>query len=430
MRTTHLPRMRVAAGAQAGAPLFAGAQGIRTIELSEAELLYTGLPDMSNAKHTMLIMYSPTCTYCKGMEAEVKELAKALTGETALQFVALDTSSPAARYFAKNVLGVHALPAFCTFPRQSRTFYKFKGSTRDANSLLKFLNMTCNQREAKLWALPGVAEAAAGEATAKAAPSTAVAAVGKKALSGVTSIDDAAAGTAANPPATPGGPSSIVTGIATCAAVAAALYFAVSRGSASAAERHANSGGVLVSAPASASAESPPSSSAPADSPPKLERLLSDIDTTISRTVSIMVRLVRARIGLVIAPVDDDVPAAASKAAPTGGAPPPPPPLPVTNTGPPAGGLGAPGSGPLGRGAKPTVAAATIYSAAAARMQIEDKGLQAMESALTHELVSVTGLSAEQVMAVMEEEGGNVSRTMDRLLASGSVNVQIKKTKA
>lgn len=79
---------------------------------------------------------------------QVKQLASGLAGQSDIHFVALDTTSHATRYFAKNVLGVHALPAFCTFPKASRTFYKFKvhaGSTSlrallQLQALLKFFS--------------------------------------------------------------------------------------------------------------------------------------------------------------------------------------------------------------------------------------------------------------------------------------------------
>lgn len=51
--------------------LSGGAENIDTINLQQAETLYLSLPERSNDKHTLLILYTPTCSHCKGMEDQV-----------------------------------------------------------------------------------------------------------------------------------------------------------------------------------------------------------------------------------------------------------------------------------------------------------------------------------------------------------------------
>ncbi len=48
------------------------------------------------------------------------KLAAGLAHEKSLVVVALNADPPAARYFAKEVLGVSALPSVVLFPRESR----------------------------------------------------------------------------------------------------------------------------------------------------------------------------------------------------------------------------------------------------------------------------------------------------------------------
>ena len=61
------------------------------------------------------------------MPNQVRLLASGLSAEAdQLSIETLNCSTPAARYFVKNVLGVPSVPSFCIFPRQSRTFYKYR----------------------------------------------------------------------------------------------------------------------------------------------------------------------------------------------------------------------------------------------------------------------------------------------------------------
>ena len=48
-----------------------GAENIQGIDLQQAEKLYLALPERSNDKHVLLIMYTPTCSHCKSMEEQV-----------------------------------------------------------------------------------------------------------------------------------------------------------------------------------------------------------------------------------------------------------------------------------------------------------------------------------------------------------------------
>jgi hypothetical protein len=66
-------------------------------------------------------------TYNVSNQPQIQRLAKGLSHEAGqLDIVALDCSSPMAKKFSQNVLGTAGVPAFAAFPRQSRTFYKFK----------------------------------------------------------------------------------------------------------------------------------------------------------------------------------------------------------------------------------------------------------------------------------------------------------------
>lgn len=58
---------------------------------------------------------------------QVRLLAEGLASESQqLSIKVLDCSDSETSTFAKEVLGVPSLPAFCIFPQHSRTFYKFK----------------------------------------------------------------------------------------------------------------------------------------------------------------------------------------------------------------------------------------------------------------------------------------------------------------
>ena len=72
---------------------------------------------------------------------QVRLLASGLASEANnLSIQVLNCSTPAARYFVKEVLGVPAVPSFCIFPKQSRTFYKYRqGRMMELDVLLCFL---------------------------------------------------------------------------------------------------------------------------------------------------------------------------------------------------------------------------------------------------------------------------------------------------
>lgn len=93
---------------------------------------------------------------------QLERLAEGLSHVPSVRVVALNGDTPEGRAFTREVLGVAYYPSVVTFPQHSRTFYKYKGRGRDAESLLRFLNMTCCGREDAMWTLNGVPQAAAG----------------------------------------------------------------------------------------------------------------------------------------------------------------------------------------------------------------------------------------------------------------------------
>lgn len=92
---------------------------------------------------------------CAPLDApmQVERLARGLAHERNLRVVALNGDPPEARLFARQVLNASFFPSVVSMPRKSRTFYTFKRGSADANSLLRFANMTCRGREESLYAL-------------------------------------------------------------------------------------------------------------------------------------------------------------------------------------------------------------------------------------------------------------------------------------
>ena len=195
-----------------------------------------------------------------------------------------------------------------------------------------------------------------------------------------------------------------------------------------------------------------------------MQQLLSDIDATLGRMAGVMVRLVRARLGLLIAPTDDDDAVAlatgSSASPPVGGR------AAAASLASPSGSPGLPGT-PLAGGGRlggPTVAAAyaapmassspslpeaaslasdapfpsqasssprsSSPSPAPSNWQIPQPAApgvpapapptpgQALELALHMQAPVGAGsrLAADQVLAMMAEEGDNVGRVIDRLM--------------
>jgi len=256
--------------------LFATSESVQQVSLEDVEKLYLSLCERSNSQHTLLVMYAPWCSHCKEVEPEVERLAKGLADQSSgVAVVALNCDASAARYFAKNVLGQKYLPAFCVFPKGSKTYYKYKGRNRDANSLLSFLNMVCNQQDDVVWSLqPDSSTAAGGTArSAAAGPSVAAAAGTKWALP--------------LPVQLPGGVKEVgVLPLAGAAVLIAALVALTRTPQPTAA---AAGGGAL-------------------STPTRTQQLSAQIDSSLRRMAGLMLRLMRARVGLAIADVPDEVP--------------------------------------------------------------------------------------------------------------------------
>uniref|UniRef100_A0A7R9V2W4 Thioredoxin domain-containing protein n=1 Tax=Chlamydomonas euryale TaxID=1486919 RepID=A0A7R9V2W4_9CHLO len=326
-----------AAAAEAIDDGYFGSPHVTELDLAAVEKLYMSLPELSNEKHVLVIAYTPSCIHCKAVRPEVQRLAAGLSHVSdSLSIVAMDASSPAAAYFVQNVLSLPGVPAVCAFPAQSRTYYKFKGSKLSSDTLLKFLNLTCNQQGKRLWALseptaalPAAAkvavdpQAVGGKPAARKAakaPAAATAAVPEvEAAAPVDAVDHAAEAALSVAEATP--PVALPAMLPSAAPVAAAVGFAAAAMFAfNTWQRRVQNHRVDVDADSDSDGEdtgaAPARRSAPAvqyadtGAALNMSQLLRDLDGALGRTSSIMVRLLRARIGLVIAP-----PSAASLAS-------------------------------------------------------------------------------------------------------------------
>ncbi|GAX80121.1 hypothetical protein CEUSTIGMA_g7559.t1 [Chlamydomonas eustigma] len=268
--------------------IFGGASNITAIDTKQAEKLYLSLPELANEQHVLLILYTPTCSHCKSMESQVRLLASGLSSEMdQLSIQALDCSTPAAKYFTKQVLGIPAVPAFCIFPRNSRTFYKYRGTSRDAESLLKFLNLVCNQNESRVWSL-------APSAASSNASST---------MPLLHTADSASA--AATPEIAAASPTNI-TAVWAVGAVSLLLGLValVMKGKKDQTHAH-NASSQDLGAAEVVRESSTQEGGASSSSTRPMQKLLSDIDSTLVRMTGLILRLVRARLGLIIAPMDD-----------------------------------------------------------------------------------------------------------------------------
>jgi hypothetical protein len=341
------------------APLFDGATNIQRVSLADAEKLYVSLAERANDSHVLMVLYAPWCKYCTSMESEVRRLARGLSHESgSLSILALDCDAPATRYFAKHVLGTPSLPAFCIFPKNSRTFFKYKGTSRDANSLLKFINMVCNQNEERLWELSGAEAGALEEVREEEKGSTRIVSVSQN--------PDARVISAIGVPAELVPHVTIAARLTVGIALLVGTYFIIK----SRQQAALNDAEVTLS-------EARPkedASNGTAEVSP-MQQLVSDIDSTIGRMWGVMVRLMKARVGLVLAPVDDEEPAAKTL--------PPPPKAEESSRS-----LNAPPSVP------------------------------AMTPPLPPPLpvVSKPNMSAEQVLAMLDEDKGDVGKTIERMM--------------
>jgi len=145
-------------GASKGKELWVGSKHVRAVSAEEAESMYMALCERTNEQHVLLIIYTPGCPQCKQMESEVEHLATGLSHINSLSVCALNIENDdVARYFAKEILGLKFVPSVVLFPKHSRTYYKFKGKAHSSEHLLRFLNMVCNQHDDKTWTLSNAA---------------------------------------------------------------------------------------------------------------------------------------------------------------------------------------------------------------------------------------------------------------------------------
>ncbi|GLI59035.1 hypothetical protein VaNZ11_000861 [Volvox africanus] len=133
--------------------LWVGSEYVRLASVNEAKELYLRQCDRGNSQNTLLVLYAPWCPHCRDMEDELERMAEGLSHVPTVRVVAVNCDSLEGRMFAREVLGVAYYPSIISFPEHSRTFFKYKGRQRDAESLLRFLNMTCCAREDQMWSL-------------------------------------------------------------------------------------------------------------------------------------------------------------------------------------------------------------------------------------------------------------------------------------
>ena len=355
------PSVRLHASISLEAPLFDGAANIQKVSLADAEKLYVSLSERANDSHVMMVLYAPWCKYCNSMEPEVRRLARGLAHESSnLSIIALDCDAPATRYFAKHVLGTPSLPAFCIFPKNSRTFFKYKGTSRDANSLLKFINMVCNQNEDSLWELSGAEAAALEEARVEDKGSTSILSVSQN--------PDARMISAIGVPPDLVPHVTIAARLTVGIALLLGTYFIIKSR-----QQALNDAEV-------ASLDSQPKGELSRESVElsPMQQLVTDIDSTIGRMWGVMMRLVKARVGLALAPVEDEEPDAKTLPPPTAKA--------------------EESSRPLSSGPPPSAPASN--------------------SPLP--VLSKPNVSAEQVLAMLDQDGGDVGKTIDRMMSMGS----------
>ena len=292
-----------------------------------------------------------------------------------------------------------------------------RGTNRDAESLLKFLNLVCNQNEEELWGLP--APEVETILNHEAAPTN----------TSVTVMADPGGGSKSST-------SGLYNGLLAMGVVAVLALFAgyIHRA------RQVEDGTLVVATPA---ADKPAT-----ESGRQMQKLLADIDSTIGRMAGLLLRLVRARLGLVIAPADDDASVAVAGGASAVDVTPSPPSTsspsrPLTPGTPLAGG---------GRLGGPTVASAIISSSYSASDETFKPSSSITSRSDVHQAVTMPVMShqvipppppappspekalemalkmkstsnssrpripADQVLALLDEEDDNVSKVVDRLM--------------
>lgn len=255
-----------------------------------------------SARDTCMTPTQPT--HVTRMPAQIELLAEGMSYDGSVAVACLDADPPVARHLAKDILGSHYFPSFMVFPRHSRTYYKYTGGSRDAASLVRFMNMVCKQQEDDLWQLQP--------------PATADKDLGSS--SGTLGTAAAAARAATSPPAPSISlPSSMAHGLAASLRPHAPLLGAALLGLAS----------LAVVARILLPGRPPAAGGDPMPAP---SNMAVEIDGSLSRLATLMLRLLQARIRLMVGSTPAPTPAAM---------PPPPSPTPAAA----AGGAGSPQHG-------------------------------------------------------------------------------------
>ncbi len=259
-----------------------------------------------------------------------------------------------------------------------------RGTSWDADSLLRFLNLVCNQQNEALWQM---AEAEPAKAEAKSAKAKAAPAVAAPVL--VSAAPEASAPAPAAAPAAKAAAASAVVSVPAVSIPVAAPEAGAVRGYALAAAAGAAALAVIAwlvaksrdeNYPSECSSLAEPGSEDPSLSHPR--SVTSDVDSAMGRMSNVLLRLFRIRVGLIISPIKDD------------------------DDGP-----------PRARASDPealTPQAAGFPADFARAPSPNGNGRSSGEAAAGRRKPSV---SADQVLALLEEENQDVGRALDRLMA-------------
>lgn len=180
--------------------LWVGSQYVRATSTEELEdlMLSQGLPTAE--KDTLLVVYIDKCRFCHESEGLIEEVAAGIAHDGGVQVLALHASSPARRFWVREVLEVRSFPTILALPRREPAVFKLTEASRSAPGILEFMNTVFRRsgtqelrlRAAPLPAASAVANSPAGKMDAGvASPSAALLALALVAGAAVVALSRA-----------------------------------------------------------------------------------------------------------------------------------------------------------------------------------------------------------------------------------------------